>query len=38
MRVVIGSGRNRHSWEVPRDAKERQSMIDDVIRILFKRG
>lgn len=37
MRVVIGSGRNRHVFEVPQEARERQSMIDDVIRILFRR-
>ena len=35
MRVVIGSGRNRHVWDVPRDAKERQQMIDDIIRLKF---
>ena len=37
MRVVIGSGSNRHSFDVPRDAKERQSMTDEIISLLFKR-
>lgn len=37
MRVVIGSGRNRHSWEVPRDFKERQAMTDEIIQLLFRR-
>lgn len=37
MRVVIGQGRNRRVFDVPRDAKERQAMIDDIIRIKFNR-
>jgi hypothetical protein len=36
MRVVIGRGRDRHSFDVPRDARERQQMTQDIIRILFK--
>lgn len=36
MRVVIGSGNSRHEFEVPRDRDERQAMIDDVIRIIFR--
>lgn len=37
MRIVIGSGKNRHSFDVPRDAKERQAMTDEVIQLLFRR-
>ena len=37
MRVVIGSGRNRHSFEVPLNKDERQSMIDEVIQLMFRR-
>lgn len=37
MRVVIGSGRNRHSFEVPLDRDSRQSMIDEVILLMFRR-
>jgi len=36
MRVVIGSGKNRHSFEVPRDARERQAMTDEIISMLFR--
>jgi nicotinamide mononucleotide adenylyltransferase len=36
MRVVIGSGRNRHVFDVPRDTRERQSMIDEVLSMLFR--
>jgi hypothetical protein len=35
MRVVIGSGRNRHVFDVPRDNKERQAMIDEIISLKF---
>ena len=37
MRVVIGSGTNRQSFDVPRNTNERQSMIDEVIGLLFRR-
>lgn len=37
MRVVIGSGKNRHTFEVPLDAKERQAMIDEVINLMYRR-
>lgn len=36
MRVVIGSGSNRHVFDVPREPKERQAMADELNRILFK--
>lgn len=35
MRIVIGSGTNRNVFEVPRENKARQAMIDEVIRIKF---
>lgn len=35
MRIVIGSGRNRHSFEIPRDPRERQAMIDEVLQLKF---
>lgn len=37
MRIVIGSGRNRKSFDVPRNVEERQSMIDEVLLIMFRR-
>ncbi len=37
MRIVIGSGKNRHAFEVPRSNDERQSMIDEVIQLMFRR-
>ena len=36
MRIVIGRGRNRNSWDIPRDARERDKMTDELIHILFK--
>jgi hypothetical protein len=37
MRIVIGRGTNRHVFEVPVDRSERQSMSNDIKRILFKK-
>jgi hypothetical protein len=36
MRVVIGSGRNRHVFDVPRNVRERDTMIDEIISMLFR--
>lgn len=38
MRVVIGRGRNRRSFDVPINPNERQEMIDEILRIKFGRN
>jgi hypothetical protein len=37
MRVVIGSGRNRQTFEVPLNGRERQAMADEINLILFRK-